>query len=767
MEFRILGSLEIEASDGSPLQVSGPKQRGLLALLVIHANEVLSTDRIIDALWGEEPPSGALNSLRFHISKLRSALGDEQERLATKGPGYVLLASPGEVDAQRFESAVAEAVALVPDNPEAAVARYQDAIELWRGPTLADFEYEDFARTEIARLRELRLAAVEGRFEAELAAGRHDELVGELRTLVDEHPLRERLWASLMTALYRSGRQAEALRAYQEARSTLGDELGIEPSEELRDLEEKVLLQDESIKTPDAPRRAHNLPARVSRFVGRDQEISTIGKLLGRSRLVTLMGVGGVGKTSLALEVAGRHVDEFRDGVWLVDLATVTDATGVLVAAAEALRVRTRSSEHILADIQLRMANTEVLVILDNCEHVIAAAADLAADLLAKCPGVKILATSRELLSVPGEITFGVSPMTLGDDHVAGDAVALFTDRLEAFLPGTGLGDEEQQTVYRICRAVDGLPLAIELAAARTRALSLDEVERRLSDRFALLAGGSRTAAPRQRTLRATIDWSYDLLSDSEQGLFAVLSVLPGSFTAEAVEAIVRAGKWEDDALDLLAALVDKSLVARIGGRYYLLPTLRRYAAGKVDGKAIARTRRVLVEHYAGLASRLEDSFFATEEPQLAEHVVDERSNMRSALAWSMESGDTDAALTVAASLAFYWIRSGVWTEGWLRRGVGAGDDVPQTVQLQEGLLLLEGIAEPADALAALAQLVEKEGEAARATRLLGAAHQIRHDLGHEPPRAEDDLAGRLELALGKESFDDEWQAGRTVAQRR
>jgi predicted ATPase/DNA-binding SARP family transcriptional activator len=763
MEFRILGSLEVEASDGSPLRVSGPKRRCLLALLLIHANQVLSVDRIIDSLWGDKPPSEATNTLRFQISKLRSVLGQEQDRLATRKPGYVLRVGSDELDSHRFESAVTEAASILDSDPEAAVARYRAALELWRGPALVDFEYEDFARTEIARLEELRLAALEGRFEAELAAGRHDELVGELRSQVDEHPLRERLWASLMTSLYRSGRQSEALRAFQQARSTLGDELGIEPSEELRSLEEKVLLQDESIKTPEAPRRTHNLPARVSHFVGREKEIATVAKLLRRSRLVTLMGVGGVGKTSLALELAIRRVDEHADGVWLADLASTQGSTPVLVAVAEALGVRTRSEERILSDVVLRMADANALLVLDNCEHVIDPAAELAAELLAKCPGVRILATSRELLGVPGEVTFGVPPLSLADDGEDGEAVALFLERVMDHSPLIEVSIEERQTVRGICRTLDGLPLAIELAAARTRTLPFEEVERRLSDRFALLAGGSRTAPARQRTLRATVDWSFDLLRGPEKRLFGALSLFPGTFTAAAAEAVANAEGQDEGALNLLSALVDKSLVVRAGDRYLLLPTLRRYGAEKVNGEALAVLRRAVVDHFVAVAVELETRLFATDGGKAARQLAEERSNFRIALAWAIEAGDTEAALQLAAALALHWSRSGVWTEEWLRRVASTGEDVPQTVQLREGLLVLEGVAEPADALLALGELVAARGERLRATRLLGAADQLRQDLDQESPQSETDLAIDLEEQLGSEVFEQAWHDGHAL----
>ena len=404
----------------------------------------------------------------------------------------------------------------------------------------------------------------------------------------------------------------------------------------LRDLEEKVLLQDESIKTPEAPRRTHNLPARVSRFVGREQETKTVARLLGRSRLVTLTGVGGVGKTSLALEVAERRLEEHPDGAWLVDLAAVTGPAAVAVAVAEALGVRTRSEERVLSDMVLRLANADALLVLDNCEHVVSEAAELTAKLLAECPGVKILATSRELLAVQGEITFGVPPLSLADDETGGDAFDLFMERVEDHSPLVEVSADEKETAHRICRVLDGLPLAIELAAARTRTLSLVELERRLSDRFALLAGGSRTAPARQRTLRATLDWSYSLLSDPERQLFGALSVIPGTFSADVVESVATADSGQDTGLDLFSALVDKSLVARTGDRYHLLPTLRRYAAEKIDGKLLPAIRQALVGHFATLAAELETQLLTSDAGEREERLGEERSNLRSALAWAM-----------------------------------------------------------------------------------------------------------------------------------
>lgn len=760
MDFKILGPLEVVGSDGAARAIPGPKRRSLLALLLIHANEVLSKDRIVDALWGDDPPSGGHATLRFHISKLRAALGDDQDRIITREPGYGIEVHTGEIDSESFRDALTEAGSIVADDPSEAALRYRRAAEMWRGPAYVDFEYEDYARTEIARLEELRLSAVEGRIEAELAAGRHDDLVGELRSLSSEYPLRERIWGALMTALYRSGRQAEALRAYQEARNTLGDELGIEPSVELRDLEEKVLLQDDSISAPEPQRRSNNLPARVSRFVGRDHELSTIRKLLDRSRLVTLLGVGGVGKTSLAVET-GRRLLETSDEVWLVDLAPVTQSEmGLVVAAAEALGVHTRSEGKIKADIIARLAPGESLLIFDNCEHLVADAAELIVEVLQQCPKVRVVATSRELLGVPGEVMYGVPPMTLAAEEMAppSDAVALFLDRAGDTVGNGDRSRSDLETVERICATLDGLPLAIELAAARLRVLSLVELEHRLVDRFAILASGSRTGPARQRTLRATVDWSYDLLSVPEQWLFAALSVFPGTFTTKALEAVVSGAGRQEDPLELLAALVDKSLVVRSESRYHLLPTLRSYASERIEHPDRALVRQILTAYFVRLAADLEEALCSqSEESSWSEVLRAESAGMRSALAWAIEEGDTEKAVALAGAMAIHWTRAGLWHESavWLQRPASAAVDAPQTVQLRDGLILLEGITGPAEAFRAVARVASDQGDYRRAIRLLSAADCV---VAAQPASAAEGH-GALVSSLRREVGDSAYEA--------
>jgi predicted ATPase/DNA-binding SARP family transcriptional activator len=771
MEFRILGPLEVVDSLGSLLPIPAAKQRSLLVLLLIHNNEVQSKDRIMDALWGEDQPAGGYNTLRFHISKLRACLGSEPDRLATQPPGYLLRADDTEIDARRFEQSLAEAASIAGYDPLLAADGYREALALWRGPALVDVEYETFARTEIARLEELKLVGLEGRFEAELGAGRHDELIGELRSVVSDYPLRERLWAALMTALYRAGRQSDALRAYQEARGILGNELGIEPSEELRNLEDKVLLQDDSIRAPREQRRTGVVPAPVSSFVGRQHELSTIRKLLARGRLLTLTGVGGVGKSRLALELATQIADTYRDGVWYTDLAALDTADMVRLAFADSLGLRSRTAELGEADIVARLAAAEALLVVDNCEHLVEPTAALVAAVLAGCPTVSVLATSRELLGVPGEVAFSVPTMGavdgMGANGAVTDAAELFVQRANAAVPGGEYAPAELERIQRLCVALDGLPLAIELAAARTRLLSLNQLEQRLDDRFALLAAGSRGAPLRQQTLEATVEWSYNLLGESEQRLFCVLSLFSGSFALEAAEAAGAALSDGPDILGLLGSLVDKSLIARTSDRFQMLPTLRHFAARKAGGLDLAVAKRNVIGVLTEIAKRAESELATPDWVDSAERLRLEHGNMRSALAWAIDAGDTDAALRMAGALALHWVRCGLWSEGqfWLKRAASAGTDAPATMQLRDGLRSLGGIDDPSAALEALANAA-RDDEPVRAVRLYGAVAAVREAgdgaSAAESPEGAADL-GELRNRLGDDIFAQAWRDGEAV----
>ena len=462
---------------------------------------------------------------------------------------------------------------------------------------------------ESARLEELRLVALEGRIEAEIELGLAAEAAGELEGLVAEHRLRERLWRLLVLALYRCGRQADALAAYRRARAVLAEELGIEPGEELRALEQAVLRQQVPAA---APRRAqHNLPARLTSFLGREQELAALDGLVAGARLVTVTGAGGAGKTRLAVEFAAAAAARFGDGAWLAELAGITDPGLVPAQVMAALGVRQTGEMPVIEALRYRLRSAELLLVLDNCEHLPGACGALAADLLGGCPGLRVLATSREPLGVPGEAVFPLPPLAVPPDGsdaqvlASAPAVRLFLARSALARPGAAAAPAE--VVARICRALDGLPLAIELAAARAGVLSAEEIQARLADLFRFLASPRPAADPRHQALGAAIGWSYELLTEPERRGFRALSVFAGGF-ALAEAAAVCCGGDQAAALDLVDVLAGKSLVvaepASGGTRYQMLETIRQYAARPGRGRTGPGPARRGVPAAGGAAMR-------------------------------------------------------------------------------------------------------------------------------------------------------------------
>jgi len=536
---------------------------------------------------------------------------------------------------------------------------------------------------EAARLEDLRVAAVAGRIEADLDLGLHAEVTGELEGLVVEHPSRERLWRLLVLALYRDERQADALAAYRRAREMLAGELGLEPGEELRRLELAVLRQE--VPAPTAAR--HNLPAPLTSFVDREQALARLERLLGQARLVTLTGTGGVGKTRLAVEAAARVLQRFPDGVWLADLASVADSGLVAAQVMEALGVRQAGDIPVMEALRFRLRSADLLLVLDNCEHVVDACAMLAGELLRSSPRLRVLATSREPLGVVGEVTYLVQPLDLRPPDLANaqasvsPAVRLFFDRGSA-----ARGGESAATVAaaeRICRKLDGLPLAIELAAARLATLSAAEVEAHLADRFRFLAYRRPAAHPRHQALQAAMDWSYELLAAQERRAFGELSVFAGTFGLEQV-AEVCGGSDQAAALELIDRLAAKSLVvvepAENGTRYRLLETVRQYAAdclATAGGAEAARLRHALA--FLRLAER---------EHGLAV-LSKEHDNFRAALEWSLYAGDQTGP-RLARALGGFWLARGLLQEGreWLARALAQR---PSDRKLRAGLLRLLG----------------------------------------------------------------------------
>ena len=563
LELRILGPVQA-VRGGVGLAVGGPKPGAVLAMLLLEPGRVVPAGQLAEELWRGSPPPGAAKTLRSYVSRLRALLAPDAV-LVARGGGYGIEVDPGQVDASRFERlAGAGQAALGRGEAAVAASRFGEALALWRGPALADVADVERLALEAARLEELRLVAVEGRIEADLGLGLHAEVAGELERLVAEHPLRERLWRLLVLALYRCERQADALAAYRRARTMLARELGLEPGEELRQLEQAVLRHD----VPAVPRRTerHNLPAQLTSFLGREQDLAQLEQLLAGTRLLTLTGPGGVGKTRLALELAAAALEGFPDGAWLASLAGVADPGLVASQVMEALGVRQGGEARVTDALLFRLRDAGLLLVLDNCEHLLDACAELAGTLLRGSPGLRVLATSREPLGVPGEVVFAVPPLAVPAEPADAEAIAgapavrLFLDRGSAARAGAGVRAAPVAAVARICRELDGLPLAIELAAARASALSVEEIERHLQDLFRFLAYRRPAADPRHQALKTAIDWSYQLLSEPERRVLGELSVFAGGFSLDAAAAVCCGGD-QAAALDAVDALAAKSLV--------------------------------------------------------------------------------------------------------------------------------------------------------------------------------------------------------------
>jgi len=727
MLFGVLGPLAVWTDDGAPVAVPGRKVRVLLADLLLHEGRPVPADRLIDDLWGERPPRDPAGALAVKVSQLRRVLADAQPGgralVETRPAGYVLHIGADGLDSVRFQNLVDRA--RRDGDPAARAALLGEALALWRGPAFADFADEPFAQAAITRLEELRLAALEDRAELRLALGEHTALAAELGDLVAAHPLRERLRAVHMRALYRSGRQHEALESFEELRARLAEELGLDPGAELVALQRAILTQDPALGGP--PRG--NLPAPASELIGRDAAVREIEERLRRDRLVTLTGPGGVGKTRLALAVAGRAADAFPDGAWLVELAAFDppraagDPLGPLTdVVMAALDIRDPPGPGTPAD---RLAGAlrarRTLLVLDNCEHVVEQAAELAGRLLRAAPGLRVLATSREPLSVAGEVVWSVPPLDVpGRDadvrEVARcDAVRLFTARASAAARGFVLDERNAAAVAVLCRRLDGIPLALELAATRVRALGVHGLVARLDDRFRLLATGHRGAPPRQQTLTAMIDWSWDLLTEPERAVLRRLSVHADGCTPEAAEAVCAGGGVPAaDVLHLLIRLVDRSLVVMTerggdGPRYRLLESVAAYCADRLaEAGEAQQVRRAHRRYYVDLAERAAPGLRGGDQARWLRLLDAEAADLRAAFDGAVADRDADSALRLVNALAWYWVLRGRFAEA--RRSLDAALALDGRVSVpyaratawSVGLALMRGAADDADRQAAL-----------------------------------------------------------------
>lgn len=740
-EVLILGPVEVVDAAGSRHRVGGPKPATLLLTLALAGGGAVSVERLISELWGEQPPTTAAESLQSHLSRLRRALEPEH---VPHTPGTVLLRDPGgyrlaagmAVDARRFEEEVTAARAqLALGRAEPALEALRAALARWRGEAGEGLELGAINRAEVRRLEELRLSALETRLAAELELGHHTQVAIELEALVASHPVREHLHGLLMLALYRGGRQAEALAVYRRARTQLVESLGVEPSRQLTELHDRMLGHDPTLDPPQvtpatplgnltgtvaAPDASlttggswvvdeiavlGNLPAALVELVGREQQQRGVAAALGPSRLVTLTGAGGCGKTQLALAVAHLVAGEYPDGAWWVDLQVRDDPEQVAGAVAQALGVDEVAEPALMDALIARLRQRRALLVLDSCEHLIDGCADVVRELLLRCEQLHVLTTSRQPLDLDGERVWRTPSLSLpppGADLAAvraSESGQLLLRRGGAARPGLRPTEEDAAALTVICRELDGIPLALELAAARLRVLSIEELAQRLDDRFQVLRSSRRGGPSRHRTLEAAIGWSYDLLEPAAQRLLSRLSIFSGGPSLEAIEAVcVDEQLPRAQILPLLEDLVDRSLVVTVPrtvgpASHDLLQSIRTFAAQRLDAAEEQAVRSRHAAWHAELAERAAEQLTGADQVRWLNRLHDEHDDLRSALAWSVEHDRLDLAARICAGVWWFWLRFGHAREGADRLGrvlelLGVADATPTDAPVPAELLL-------------------------------------------------------------------------------
>ena len=658
LEIRLLGPLEVRLG-ARPVGVSGSKRHGFLAVLALRHGRVVAVDELIDALWGEELPAAPRNALQHHVARLRAALG--QESIVSSSDGYAL--GDVTVDVVRFEELLAEARAASREGDARAGAdSIELALALWRGPALQGLTETEWLGAEARRLEALRVDALEERFETALALGEHREIVSALRATLDENPFRERVWGQLMLALYRGGRQADALETFQQARRILAEQLGLEPGPELRHLQEAILAHDPAIApVPVAAPRRGNLRSPTTSFVDRERELAELVALLREHRLVTLTGPPGVGKSRLSLEVGRSLQSDLRDGAWLVELARAGGAGRVERVVADAIDARGADP---LARIVARLCDAEAVLLLDSCEHALAEVARVASAVLRDCPGVRMLATSREVLHLAGEVPVTLKPLQApepaANDGADSPALQLFAARARAARPGFELTAEALPVAAKIVRRVDGLPLAIELAAARTNVLGMAELGSLVERRLALLRDRP-PSDPIRTALQGLVEWSYELLHSDEKALLHQLAVHRGGASLSSLLAVAANDGLDEVTVNhLLAALVDKSIISVSfpdeEARYDVLDTVRDYALDRVTvSGGLAAARKAHAEYFATLADAARRGLRGPEWFNWVRRLELDNDNLWTALAYARDAPDPGVAISLGASLGAYF----------------------------------------------------------------------------------------------------------------
>lgn len=682
-EVSVLGPVEVRR-DGVDVPVPSGRTTDVLVRLALDAGRPVPVDRLLDDVWQGEVGTSR-NTLQSKVSQLRRALGGAEA--VTAGPaGYTLNVDVEGVDALVVAELAAQASeARLSGDHETSKEAATSALARFRGDVLSGAGDAPWIHPHRTRLEQLRLGLVEDQLAARVALGGGSDVIADLTSLVDAHPLREGLWSSLITALYRSGRQAEALAAYTRVRTLLSDELGVEPGPGLRRLEEQILRQSPALGDREVVLLPPpgNLPSLVADLVGRTDDLATLDRLVADHRLVTITGTAGVGKTRTAIEV-GRHLTA-SGGVWLVRLDAVADGRDVARAVEETLHVS--GGQAALVD---RLSSADAVLLLDNCEHVVDAVAGLVTGLLDAAPTLRVLATSQVALRLDGEVTHPLEPLTQAD------AAVLFVDRATR-ARATAVASDDDEAIQALCAALDGLPLAIELAAARVRSLSVQEVARRLDEhRFTLLRDPTSRAPQRRRTLGAAIGWSYDLLfPDDQRGLWA-LAVFAGGAPLPAVEHVLGVlGVPSGAALDVLDRLVERSLLTvEIGAggsvRFRLLDSIRAFALDRLTAAGVEDVARFAhAQWWDREASMCRGLVRGPGQPDVLDVVRSDRANIDAALAWT-STHDPGMGLRTAVGFAWAWVvlGDGVAGSARLREALGAAGPDPDRALALDALLV-------------------------------------------------------------------------------